>query len=102
MSNQLYALLNEATQDKPVCRFQYQLKTGKPERQFRKEVEALRKQGVRVVTSHEKKGYWIAKTEEEYIAFRKQQMPRVVSMLETLKAMDRNILGQEVMRDVLL
>lgn len=102
MSNQLYALLNEATQDRPVCRYQYQLKTGKPERQFRKEVEALRKQGVRVVTSHEKKGYWIAKTDEEYIAFRNQQMSRVVSMLETLKAMDRNILGQEVMRDVLL
>ena len=37
MSNALYELLDKATQDKPVCRYQYQLKTGKPERQFRKE-----------------------------------------------------------------
>jgi hypothetical protein len=99
---ELYDLLENATSDKPVCRFEYQLRTGKPERQFRLEVEEMRKQGIRVVSSNGHGGYWIAKSAAEYITFRNQQMSRVKSILETVKAMDGNLLGQEDMSDALL
>lgn len=49
------------------------------------------------MTSSDARGYWVAKSAEEYLSFRKQQMSRVLSIIESLNAMDGNLLGQEVM-----
>lgn len=103
MSNDiLFDLLNDATKDKPVCRFEYQLRTGKPERKFRLDVEKMRKSAIRVVSNNGRGGYWIAKSTEEYLAFRGPYVARIKSMIDTVKAMDRNLFGQEEMEDVLL
>ena len=103
MSNDiLFDRLNNATADKPVCRIRYGFETGMHERSFRSAVEEMRKQGIRVVSNNGGGGYWVAKTTAEYITFRNQQMARVRSILETVKAMDGNLLGQEGIDDGLL
>lgn len=78
---------------KPVTRREIRQQTGYPDREIRQAVRDLRLSGVRVVTA-ENGGYYIAKTEEEYIPFRNSMISRVVKIMEVVNAMDRNLNGQ--------
>ena len=78
---------------KPVTRREIRQQTGYPDREIRQAVRDLRLSGVRVVTA-ENGGYYIAKTEEEYIPFRNSMISRVVKIMEVVNAMDRNLKGQ--------
>ena len=90
----LYEMLLEATPARPICRYEVQLKTGMPERTFRLEIEKMRNQGIRVVSSAHSKGYWIAKNNEEYLQFRKEQVSRISKIAKMIRMMDANIDGQ--------
>lgn len=94
IDEKLYGLLMDATERKPLCRFEYQLKFGMDERSFRREIEKMRNQGIRVVSSAHSKGYWIAKTDEEYRQFRKETMSRINKLSKMIRLMDANINGQ--------
>lgn len=94
MSETLLDMLAIATREKPVCRFEYRLKTGKHEREFRADIKRLRKQGVKVVSDSHSGGYWIAKSDSEYRTFRQQQISRIRSIAEDIRAMDNNTEGQ--------
>lgn len=81
---------------KPVTRREIRQQTGYPDREIRQAVRDLRLSGVRVVTA-ENGGYFIAKTEEEYIPFRNSMISRVVKIMEVVNAMDRNLNGQVIL-----
>ena len=81
---------------KPVTRREIGQQTGYPDREIRQAVRDLRLSGVRVVTA-ENGGYYIAKTEEEYIPFRNSMISRVVKIMEVVNAMDRNLNGQVIL-----
>lgn len=81
---------------KPVTRREIRQQTGYPDREIRQAVRDLRLSGVRVVTA-ESGGYFIAKTEEEYIPFRNSMISRVVKIMEVVNAMDRNLNGQVIL-----
>ena len=81
---------------KPVTRREIRQQTGYPDREIRQAVRDLRLSGVRVVTA-ENGGYYIAKTEEEYIPFRNSMISRVVKIMEVVNAMDRNLNGQVIL-----
>lgn len=78
---------------KPVTRREIRQQTGYPDREIRQAVRDLRLSGVRVVTA-ENGGYYIARSEEEYIPFRNSMISRVVKIMEVVNAMDRNLNGQ--------
>lgn len=78
---------------KPVTRREIRQQTGYHDRDIRQAVRDLRLSGVRVVTA-ENGGYYIARTEEEYIPFRNAMISRVVKIMEVVNAMDRNLNGQ--------
>ncbi len=78
---------------KPVTRREIRQQTGYPDREIRQAVRDLRLSGVRVVTAANG-GYFIAKTEEEYMPFRKAMVSRVVEIMKVVNAMDRNLNGQ--------
>lgn len=81
---------------KPVTRREIRQQTGYHDRDIRQAVRDLRLSGVRVVTA-ENGGYFIAKTEEEYIPFRNSMISRVVKIMEVVNAMDRNLNGQVIL-----
>lgn len=82
---------------KPVTRREIRQQTGYPDREIRQAVRDLRLKGVRVVTA-ENGGYFIARTEEEYIPFRNSMISRVVKIMEVVNAMDRNLNGQVMLQ----
>lgn len=81
---------------KPVTRREIRQQTGYPDREIRQAVRDLRLSGVRVVTA-ENGGYFIARSEEEYIPFRNSMISRVVKIMEVVNAMDRNLNGQVIL-----
>ena len=82
---------------KPVTRREIRQQTGYHDRDIRQAVRDLRLSGVRVVTA-ENGGYYIARTEEEYIPFRNSMISRVVKIMEVVNAMDRNLNGQVILK----
>ena len=82
---------------KAVTRREIRQQTGYPDREIRQAVRDLRLSGVRVVTA-ENGGYYIARSEEEYIPFRNSMISRVVKIMEVVNAMDRNLNGQVILK----
>mgnify|MGYP002674126484 FL=1 len=72
------------------------LQLGLNERDVRHAIRELRLGGVRVVTAANG-GYYIARTEEEYMPFRKAMVSRVVEIMKVVNAMDRNLNGQVIL-----
>lgn len=89
-------VLLELLSGKPVTRREIRQQTGYPDREIRQAVRDLRLSGVRVVTA-ENGGYFIARSEEEYIPFRNSMISRVVKIMEVVNAMDRNLNGQVIL-----
>lgn len=81
----------------PITRREISLQLGLNERDTRRAIRELRLGGVRVVTA-ENGGYYIAKTEEEYMPFRKAMVSRVVEIMKVVNAMDRNLNGQVMLQ----
>lgn len=92
-------LVEMGTRDKPVTREHLKVATGMTDRQNRAIIEDLRKDGVRICSTAQKGGYWIARTEKEYKAFRTEYLSGAYRRLETVKAMDEFIEEQIEMED---
>lgn len=58
------------------------------DRQVRKAIETLRGQGHRICNMADNDGYFIAATNEEYLAFRAKYGAYAFTILEKIKAMD--------------
>ena len=85
--------LHDILGDKPITRREIRNRTRYHDRDIRQAIRDLRLAGVRVVTASNG-GYFIAKTEEDYIPFRNAMVSRVVEIMKVVNAMDRNINGQ--------
>ena len=92
--NNIKYLVEMGTRDKPVTREHLEVATGMTDRTNRAIIEDLRKEGVRICSTAQKGGYWIARTEKEYKAFRKEYLSGAYKRLETVKKMDNITEGQ--------
>ena len=80
-----------ATKEHPATREHMEYATGYPDRRNRKIIEELRKEGVKICSTSHQGGYWVARTESEYKAFRTEYLSGAYKRLETVKAMDEFI-----------
>ena len=87
-------LVEMGTRDKPVLREHLQTATGYTDRQNRAIIEDLRKDGMRICSTAQKGGYWIARTEREYKAFRTEYLSGATKRFKTVEAMDMATEGQ--------
>lgn len=87
----IYKACRDATKEHPATREHLHSVTGMPDRQVRREIEILRKEGIRICSST---GYWIAKTDEEYRDFAKNYGAHAFEIIRTLKRMDEATPGQ--------
>lgn len=94
MRDRLIPLLEAADKDSPATRHHLSTTLGAPDRIVRLEIEKLRADGMRVCSSSHGKGYWIAKTEEEYTSFRREYIARAKRQLQIVSAMDSQLIGQ--------
>jgi len=90
----IYKLCEEATMENPATRERLTVATGMPDRMVRKEIERMRKNGIRICSTNRKAGYWLAKSETEYRNFRTDYASRLYEGLRTLSSMDRATEGQ--------
>jgi biotin operon repressor len=90
----LLAELTKATKDNPLYRFDFAEKVNMTERQVRKDIEELRNKGYRICSDSSGHGYWLAKSEKEYIRFRAEYISRAVKIFETVSKMDMTTEGQ--------
>ena len=89
--------LKTATKERPFTRAALKDLTGMKDSRARDLIGRLRDRGYRVVGSAGTKGYWIAKDESEYIAFRREYERKAMTYLSRLKAMDGYTEGQTSM-----
>jgi len=90
----VYTACVHADKDHPATRQQLIAVSGLSDRVVRKEIEYLRKQGIRICSTNNTAGYWLAKTEAEYKDFRRSYASRLYEGLRTLSSMDRATEGQ--------
>lgn len=81
-------MLNKASIENPVSRNEICKTFHISDRVARKMVEYLRDKGVRVCGRNDINGYWIAKTEEEYRAFRREYMSKAATIFRRVSNMD--------------
>lgn len=86
----MYDEILKGSRDKPVKRESICLALNKSDRQVRKEIEELRAKGERICYGKAtRRGYYIAKTEEEYLEFRKRYIAYALRQLYLASKMDR-------------
>ena len=90
----IYKICSAATKENPATRERLTVATGMPDRMVRKEIERMRKNGIRICSRSSKAGYWLAKSEAEYRNFRTDYASRLYEGLRTLSSMDRATEGQ--------
>lgn len=92
--NSLLNMLNKATKYTPVTRQDIIAAFGVSDRKARKMIEALREDGHRVCGTASGYGYWIAKSEGEYKAFRAEYISKATTILRRAGNMDKHTEGQ--------
>lgn len=80
--------------DEPLSRGQLRMITGLSDREIRRQINELRKSGVRIASSSSTSGYWICKDEDEYRQLRAEMYSRIADMAKAVRAMDSNLCGQ--------
>lgn len=62
--------------------------TGYAERDVRKAIEDLRRNGVRILSSSHESGYWISDDASEFEAFKREMLSRASRITTTIEAME--------------
>lgn len=90
----IYKICSAATKENPATRERLMAATGMPDRMVRKEIERMRKNGIRICSRNSNAGYWLCQSEAEYKDFRRSYASRLYEGLRTLSSMDRATEGQ--------
>lgn len=88
-----------ASKDAPCSRKWLAIASGMTDRTVRREIEQMRKRGIRICSDSKSYGYWLAKSETEYKDFRKEIYGRAMTLLQTVSAMDNYTEGQVSLGD---
>lgn len=86
--------LKEASKEAPLTRSDLRNRLHTSDRGARRILMDLRAMGVRVIGNSSSKGYWLASTEAEYKAFRRDYVSRAATIYKNVKAMDAWTEGQ--------
>jgi hypothetical protein len=84
----IFDMLCNASRESPSSKLSMMSATGKNERGVRLCIEHMRDQGIRVVGTSDKAGYFIAETETEYQKFRRNYMSKATTIIRRVRAMD--------------
>lgn len=87
-----YIALSRANE--PLTRGQLVRITGLSDREVRRQINELRKGGVRVASSSTTSGYWICVDDDDYRRLRAELYSRIADMSKMVRAMDMNYPGQ--------
>lgn len=94
MCARLLEMLDRATKYKPVTRNDIITTFGISDRHARHMIEDLREKGHRVCGSSDNYGYWLAKSDNEYLAFRREYVSKATTIMRRAGKMDASTLGQ--------
>lgn len=97
MDEMVLEALMGATKSNPLTRDRLRDITKMRDSVAREIIGRLRDQGYRVIGSAGVKGYWIAKSDEEYLAFRAEYHAKAMTYLRRVQAMDSFTEGQTSM-----
>ncbi len=92
--------LQERSKENPLTRTELRQITKTKDRTSRTLIENLRSQGFRVCSSANAKGYWMAESEEDYKAFRREYGSKSSTIQKNIKAMDAYTEGQETISGI--
>ncbi len=95
LKDSIYRYLKYTSKEKPMSRHAYAVIARTDERAVRRAIHDLRNEGIRICSDSHGRGYWIAKDEAEYEAFRAEYVSRARDIMKTAKAMD--IAGEKQM-----
>lgn len=90
----ILSLIKKASEKHPVTRAELRDITGLKDSHVREVIGQLRDKGNRVVGVAGTKGYYIARSEKQYKAFRAEYEKKAMTYLKRLKAMDGQTEGQ--------
>lgn len=91
--------LNSATKESPVTRSKLRELTNLKDNMARELIGRLRDKGYRIIGTAAAKGYWIAKTPDEYKSFREEYRAKGMTYLRRIKAMDLFTEGQVILSE---
>ena len=94
LESQIFERASNATRYDPVSRRELVYLTNACDRVVRECIESIRRKGGRICSGSGRKGYWVARTDAEYLEFRREYISRIRSLAGTLKAMDEVVEGQ--------
>lgn len=86
--------LRKASQKNPVSRYELRDLTGLSDRNVREAIGDLRDKGFRIVGSAGTKGYYIARSEKQYAAFRAEYLKKAKTYMDRVEKMDNFVEGQ--------
>ena len=95
-------MLDRADKEHPVTRQEICHTFLVSDRKARNMIEELREQGIRVCGTSQAEGYWIAKTQKEYEAFRRDYTAKARTILRRAGNMDAETDERQVGMDELL
>ena len=94
----LLSTVERATKEEPVTRHDLSWILGCRDREVRDYIDDLRDKGYRIcMKTVDGGGYWLAKTDSEYAAFRKQYLAYPRTAERRARAMDRGPIEGQVM-----
>lgn len=94
---ELYEIFTYTSRSQPLTRSQLEVIWGLPDRSVRARIKEMQDCGCRIVSSE--KGYYLARTPEEYEIYRKREKARARAIDRKIAAMDRNLPGQIIISD---
>lgn len=100
MEDLILSYLNMASRQNPVTRSFLINVLGLNDREVRRLINKLRCDGYRICSSSGKAGYWLAKDQADYDAFRKDYTTAPMKLFEAVRAMDANLPGQIKMSEI--
>lgn len=83
------ALLKRSSREQPASRQMLMIATGLSDREVRKLIHRMRMDGLRICSDSHSSGYWKAKTQKDYEAFRKQFTSYAREIQKAARAMDK-------------
>lgn len=88
----IYSILKSS--EAPVTRATLCFFCQQDDRTCRLDIADMRKKGIRICSSSRSKGYWLARSEEDYKTLRAEYLSRISDMASIVKAMDNYTEGQ--------
>lgn len=94
MTYKILLIIQAHSKSNPISRRALSELTGLGDRAIRNTIGDLREKGYRICSTSRCSGYYMAKTPEDYLEFRREFVSRGADIFKKIKAMDARVDGQ--------